>query len=180
MTLLAEVTAADEKFGRPAVPSVYAEYELFVASGRYPYIDSVVAEIVTKFDLTVEVDRSPGSLYKTGLGKKLSHEVYLASGQFRLAQMEAKEAELRAQGFLPITELDPTTSSQITLADGQTFRLRYGFGPRQDQWALLAPRKRTNGVSLDGLMDRHRAYEEAKAAGQTSMNDPHVVMYRNA
>ncbi|MDA8355015.1 MAG: hypothetical protein M0Z95_01640 [Actinomycetota bacterium] len=153
---------ADTRFNRTAAPAVYAEYGESMGSGRYPYIDDVVAEIAKKHDIPEE------------LHKQLGHEVYLSSGQFRLGEMAGQEAALTELGYRPITEFEPVDGEQIRLPDGVTYRVREdGHGG----WVLLPPGKRTHGVSLDAMVDQHRAYESAKERGQLRMDGPKVRMF---
>jgi len=154
---------ADAKFNRPAVPAVFAEYQEFMKSGRYPYITDVVGEIVKKHDVPEE------------LHKQLGHEVYLSSGQFKLGLMTEREADLTELGYRPITEFEPVAGAKIRFPDGVTYRVKEdGRGG----WALLPPGKRTHGFSLGIMVVQHRAYESAKAQGQLSLNDPKVRMFK--
>ena len=162
--LLAQLATANRKeFDRPAVPAVYHEYELFMETGRYPYLDDVIATIADKYGFP-----NPGQ------HSVLGHEVYLASGQYRVTQMADRERLLAEQGFKPITDLDPVEGRRIELDDGVTYRLV----PTPTDWCLLPPRTRTNGLSLRGLTAQHDAYLLAREVGQTRPNNPCVRMYR--
>lgn len=162
--LLAQLETADRKeFDRPAVPSVYREYELFMETGRYPCLDDVIATIADKYGLP-----NPGQ------HSVLGHEVYLASGQYRLQQMAERERLLAEQGFKPIADLAPVEGRRIELDDGVTYRLV----PTPTDWCLLPPRNRTNGLSLGRLTAQHDAYALAREVGQTRPNSPCVRMYR--
>lgn len=172
-SLIDELEAADDNFYRPAVPTVFAEYKRFMASGRFPYIDTVVNEITERYDVPGEGKHHP---YE-GLRKKLSREVYLASGQYRLNQMIAEETRLIGEGWLPITNFEPYEGARLVMPDGLTYRCR---AAANKDWCLLPPGKRSQGISLNGLVAQHRAYEEAQTIGQTRMNNPGVKMYRSA
>ena len=170
--LIAELEAADDEFDRPAVPSVFAEYERFMETGRYPYIDSVVCEITDRHNVPGEGRHHPFE----GLRRKLCHEVYLASGEHDLNELIAEETRLLAEGWKPIPVFEPRDGATLVLTDGLTYRCRPA---RNDNWCLLPPRKRTHGINLGGLISQHRAFWEAKAMGQTKMNNPRVRMYRD-
>lgn len=184
-----------KEFHRPALPAVYAEYVAFMETRAYPYIDRVAAWIGERAGIPVlPYHNAPGWGLDGDLTPKLHHEVYLASGQFRLAEMATTEVRLAAEGFRPITELVPAEGMKIRVADGRILRLKavdetYHYvtdaeGVRRPteghDWLLLAPGYRINGQTLDELVNHHCAYERAKAAGQTSMDAPSVVMYRTA
>jgi hypothetical protein len=157
-----QLQEADAKFHRPAVPAVFAEYQEFMASGRFPYITDVVGEIVKKHDVVEE------------LHKQLGHEVYLASGQFKLGKMVSQEADLTELGYRPITEFEPVDGAKIQFPGGVTYRVKEdGRGG----WALLPPKNRTHGISLGSVVAQHRAYETAKEEGQLRMNGPQVRMF---
>jgi hypothetical protein len=199
---LATVNRKD--FRRPAIPAIYAEYELFMKSGRYPYNDEVVAEIATKYDISSEnwvyFGNKPTFHHQhvhdvnDTLLINLHHEVYLASGQHRVAEMEAQEQRLAEHGFLPITDLKPKEGMKVELSSGETYRLvpvpdrKYsmytdkefndGFQMPEHEWALLAPRKRTHGLSLFDMLRQHRAYQLATKERQTRMNRPVVHMFK--
>jgi hypothetical protein len=163
--LLAQLATANRKeFCRPAVPAVYHEYELFMETGRYPYLDDVIATIAEKYGLP-----NPGQ------HSVLGHEVYLASGEYRVKEMADRERLLAEQGYKPITDLVLTEGVCIELSDGVTYRLVHT--PRHD-WCLLPPRKRSRGLSLRALTAQHHAYLLAREEGQTRPNSPCVHMYR--
>ena len=171
---------------RPANEIVMAEYREFVATGEYPYLDAVVAQIATKHGIG-EAPFHHQAIHDRGdaLLIALHTEVYIASGQHRVEKMEQQERELAEAGWLPITELVPAEGMRIKLPDGKTYRLAPCQGAtvpggREADWALLPPRKRTHGVSLNGLVRQHRAYMESVELRQTEMNDPAVRMFKVA
>lgn len=161
--IIGQLRSADKKFDRHAIEPVLAGYEAFMATGRYPYIVDVVNDIAKKHDV-------PDDLHN-----QLGHEVFLASGQFRLSQMVREECELAAQGFRPITELDLVDGSKVQLPGGVTYRVKTDS---RGGLVLLAPGKRTRGLDLVALVSQHRAYEAAKVVGQLSLNNPRVRMAR--
>lgn len=182
-------------FHRPALPAVYAEYVAFMATGASGYIDRVATWIGERAGIPVlPHHNAPGWGLDEDLTPQLHHEVYLASKQYRLAEMVATEARLTAEGFHPITGLVPAEGMKIRLSDGRVLRLKavdetYHYVTDAEgvqrpteghDWLLLAPGKRIEGLRLDSLMNHHRAYERAKAVGQTSMDAPSVVMYQTA
>lgn len=183
MNLIAELEASDRKFHRPACPSVFNEYVAFMATGKYPYIDEVVTRIALAYRVA-ESSWGPNQKFHhqavADLGepllRQLHHEVYLASGEWRVAEMFAQEMSLALDGYRPIIDLVPAIGARIEIA-GQRGPLRLASAPRDD-WAMLEPRKRTNGWSLNGAMQKHRAYLSALADGSPSMNGPAVIMYR--
>jgi hypothetical protein len=165
--LIEELRRAKLEFGRPAVPTVFAEREAFIATGRYPYNADVEAAIIAKYDVP------------TGLHRQLAREVYLASGQRRVAEMVAQEREGLAEGYRPITELAPIEGARVELrgqSDGP-FRLK---PDGRGGWLLLPRGKRTNGYRLGWLVAAHEAFALAKQENQTRMNGPSVVMFRPA
>lgn len=165
---------------RPANPIIMDEYRAFVASGRYPYNDSVVTEIVKKYELSDDLEQRFGhqAVHDRGdaLLIALHTEVYIASGQHKVEEMERQEREFAEAGFVPITELEPVAGMKVKLTDGATYRL----AKARDDWALLPPRKRSHGISLNGLVQQHRAFMEAVECRQTSMNNPAVRMFKAA
>lgn len=176
--LIEEVQASDRQFHRPAAPSIYAEYLAYIETGAYPYIDSVVSFIAERHGMPF-VGQHHAQYAADPLGKKLSHEVYLASTQYRLAAMVDRYAVLRGQGYRPITELEPRAGMRIEI-EGCAFNpLRcVPIEARHGGWALMPPRRRTHGLNLSDLQRQHRAYLDAIDAGNLSMNGPAVVMYR--
>lgn len=182
--LIAQLREADDAFGRPAIPTVYEEYERFLASGARPYNDSVVAEIARRHGLRGYVAK-PGATERFDhqavhdLGDRvliqLHHEVYLASGQARLRRMADEEAVLMVNGFRPITEFVPAEGRHIEMPGGYTYRV---VADGRGGWCLLAPRKRTHGFSLEAMVREHRAYEDAYRRGQLKGDGPRVRMYR--
>jgi hypothetical protein len=174
-TLRDELAAVDfGNFHRPALPSIFAEYAAFMETGRYPYNDDVANFIIDRHALPI-----PGRWHAVHvtdpLGKALHREVYLASGQWTVGEMRAREADYIAQGYdRPITELEPVEGLRIAVADmPPVLRCKRIC----DQWALCPPRHR-NGFSLAELQAKHRAYERTKEENQTRTNGPRVVMYR--
>ena len=172
MTIADDLRAADHKSDRPAVPSVFAEYAEFMATGKYPYIESVADFICSRHDIPDEL--AVNSNRRRDCGTKLSHEVYLASGQWHLREMVEQEKRLIAEGYTPITDIDPKAGQRIRLARNG---IVYKMVPTERDTCLLPPRARTNGISLTGLQSRHQAFLRAKERGQTAMDGPEVVMY---
>lgn len=185
--VVAELTAltdADHRdFHRRAVASVFNEYVAFMATGAYPYNDEVVTRIALAYRVG-EHAWGPRQRFHhqavADLGepllRKLHREVYLASGEWKVAEMRATEASLALDGYRPITEFVPTDGAKIMLHD-KPVPLRCKPANRGD-WALLPPRARTNGISLNALVAAHNAYEAAVTEGQTRMNGPRVVMFK--
>lgn len=175
--LIADLEAVQMRdFHRLAHPVIYEAYCEFVASGKYPYIASVVKFIGEKYDL----DESLGAGTRCHEPQTpLSHEVYLASHQYRTAEMVAREQMLLAEGFRPITDYEPRVGERIEvdLAPGRRVVYRVAAATIGD-FCLLEPRKRIHGLSLRGLVEQHRAYIGAKEEGFTRMNGPHVRMFR--
>lgn len=170
--LAEQLRQADRKdYNRPAAPAVFAEYEAFIATGQYPYIQSVVNFIRARHDLPDDLVVNGSG--QTDCGTPLSMEVYLSSTQHRLNKMIEQERELAARGFRPITELVPRNGQKIQLPDGTVYRVV----PMERDTALLPPRKRTQGISLNGLVSQHRAFIQAKERGQERMDNPRVRMY---
>lgn len=171
-----QVRAADSKFDRCAVPTVYDEYLAFLATGRYPYNDEVAKWIGERAGVpTLPYHNAPG----WGNGdwtKQLHHEIFLASRQHSLANLVARETDELAQGYRPITELVPSEGRRIELADGRVCRIKRAIN---GGWVLMEPRKRVLGISLRGLVGRHQAFLDGKERGYTKADAPSVVTYKD-
>lgn len=179
MTDLAnQLISVDKKtFGRRALPLVYEGYKEFRATGKYPYNADVVQFIVEKHGLP----KTPNGRYDhdalVSFGDpvllNLQHEEYLAGKDWELDQLIEQEQKEFAAGLVPITSVEPVEGMRITYKDTM-YRLKPATHGR---WAMLAPRKRTHGVSFDALVDYQRAYERAKASG-VAENQMRVVMVK--
>lgn len=164
------------RFHRPAIAAVFDEYAAFIETGKYPYNDDVVTFIAERAGITLNGTHHAQHI-QDPIGEALHHEVYLASGQWKVRTMRATEANYIADGYdSPITALTPKDGLRIEIADIPPV-LRCKFAG--SDWALCLPRKQS-GFSLNRLIERHRAYERAKVEGQIRGNDPRVVMYRVA
>jgi hypothetical protein len=161
-----QLAAAKLDFGRPAVPAVYAEYQLFLTSGRYPYLDEVEANILARYP---KIDPA--------LYPQLRREIYLASGQHKAATMVAQEQAARAEGFRPIVDFTPRDGLRL-----DWWRRDDGpFWVKPDDrggWALIPKGKRTHGWRWSDLVTAHGNYQRAAADRQVSLNAPAVVMVR--
>lgn len=184
MTILEELEAADNGFKRPAAPAVYAEYVAFMETGDYPYLDNVVRFIARRNDIADAATRRRFDVeaVKGTILRVLHHEVYLASGQYRVAQMFAREAELRGEGWLSVTELAPVDGMRVKLASTHgCAEVTYRCKPAgRGDWALLEPRKRSHGLSLRAMQAQYRAYEAARDAGNLGMSSENVRMFQPA
>ncbi len=179
-TLAEDPTSKNPKtWKRAAHPAVYADYVAFVQSGRYPYLDAVVTEIITKHslsdDLSQRFDHQAVHDRDDKLAIALHTEVYIASGQHRVDQMTQRERELIEEGFAPITELTPHKDMKVMLEDAKSYRLLQL--PDESDWLLLLPRK-SQGLSLNELVRQHHNYLLAKEERQTRMSSPAVRMFK--
>jgi hypothetical protein len=171
-----QVRAADNRFDRCAVPTVYEEYQVFLATGRYPYNDEVAKWIGERAGVpTLPYHNAPGWGLNGDWTNQLHHEIFLASRQRDVAAMVTKEAEALAQGFRPILELVPSEGRRIIFPDGKVYRLK---AASNGDWALMAPRTRSWGISLKQLVERHQAFLTAKERGYPRHNSPSVVTYK--
>lgn len=166
--LVRELRVSDPKeFGRPATPSVYKEYAALkdAAPNGMVYNDEARRYFTERHEIPEE------------LLPHLDHEIYLASGQYRLNQMAAEEQQARWEDWIAITEVEPADGTVLDIRgrkDGP-FRVKPA-GP--DRWALLPKGKRTNGYAFEGYTRQHRAYLAAKERGQVDMDGPAVIMVR--
>jgi hypothetical protein len=175
MSLREELATVNVRaFHEPALDSIFAEYRAFIATGAYPYIDSVVSFVAERHGLPY-VGQHHDQYVRDLLGKALGHQVYLASGQWKVREMREQEAEYVAQGYAqPITTLVPRDGLRIAIATTPPILRCKQAG---NDWALCPPRKQS-GFSLNSLVAAHQAYELATRENQTRMNGPRVVMYR--
>lgn len=179
--LIEQLEAADDKFHRPPVPAVYEEYKAFLATGRYPYNDSVVTDIALKHQVGAAAWKPNQRFHHQAVAdlgepllRKLHHEVYLASGLRRVEEMEAEAAGWAELGYRPITELEPRVGMRIEMG-GKVYRV---VPATNGDWALLLPRKRVSGLSLRSLKTQHENFLAATIERQTHHNAPTVRMYK--
>lgn len=150
-----------QNWKRPAHPTVYQARMDYIASGRYPYNESVVQYIIEKFGLadpTLRYDHQAIHDRDDKLAIMLTTEVYIASCEQSRNDNIAKRDSLLAAGYSPITELEPQEGMKIQFHDSVIYRLVKG----QHDWVLLPPRKRTWGLSLNALQSQHRQVELAE------------------
>lgn len=168
--LVQELRAANPKeFGRPAVPSIYGDYKALAdaAPNGLVYNADAKAYFTDRHEIPADLERH------------LDHEIYLASGQYRLAQMVAKEEAAREEGWVAITEIEPADGLMLesqTLRGGP-FRVK-PTGQPGAPWALLPKGKRTNGLNFTRMVEQHQSYLDAKERGQVAQDGPAVYMVR--
>jgi hypothetical protein len=164
------------------VPVVAAEYEAFIASGRYPYNDAVARFIADRHGIPGEVyHAAPGWGTPGNLVKPLHHEIFLASRQRRVAEQVAKEQALLDDGWKPIIELQPVEGQHIYLsfAPGKKCRVE-PLTVEPEEWLIFPPRNRVNGWRLGNFLDQHRAYEKAKEQGWQKYDSARPIMFKEA
>lgn len=172
-----QVRAADSKFDRCAVPTVYEEYQAFLATGRYPYNDEVAKWIGERAGVpTLPYHNAPGWGLNGDWTNQLHHEIFLSSRQHDVAKMIDRETNELGRGYRPITELEPSEGRRIIFPDGKVYRLK--AAPNGD-WALMEPRKRAWGISLKQLVGRYQAFLDAKERGYSKHDSPSVVTYKD-
>jgi hypothetical protein len=156
--LIAQLAAADKKYDRPAVPAVYAEYVAFMQTGRYPYMDSVATEIATKHRVAADLWHPNQRFHhqavhdfhsETGcdLLVKLHHEVYLASEEYRLAELAEMVVARLADGYERIESVDKITKFSHVVHFGF-----YSGGTGWQEWAdaRLVPQDNPSQAAVTG------------------------------
>jgi hypothetical protein len=164
--LVSEVLASDRRdYRRPAVPTVDALAREFVATGAYPYNDDVKAFILARIN-------APDASTEPDFERKLDTQIYLASKTRHVREMSERADAARADGYVPITDLEPTRTTRIKLHGREgVYRMRPANNAMGD-WVLLPKGARTHGISLHGLRMAHIAFETAVVAQTTEMNGP--------
>ncbi|HZS19706.1 MAG TPA: hypothetical protein VFA63_01830, partial [Pseudonocardiaceae bacterium] len=163
-TLKSQLEQTDNKFGRRALPLVYDGYKEFRTTGKYPYNADVIQFIADKHGLPKppngRYDHDALVSFGDPLLLNLQHEEYLANKDYELDQLIEQEQKDLLSGLVPIASVDPAEDMRLTYRD-TTYRLKPATNGR---WAMLPPRKRTQGVSFNALVDKHAAYERAKGS----------------
>lgn len=142
---------ANGRYNQNSMPEVYAYYKEYIASGKYPYLRSVVEYVLTKEQIVVE------------LHKYLETEVYLASIQYYKEEKTIYAEKMIADGWRPLTKtifLEALNKAQKleVIADTQgailTIRMHHIFKPFVDDnntYFLLKPRATRKGYPLCNL-----------------------------
>lgn len=84
----------NDRYQQPVKPSIYRLYKEYIASGQYPYIESVAKWIEGQL-APIELDAAAQ--------KNLRTEVYICSQQHRKDEEAARQSDLAQQGYKPLT-----------------------------------------------------------------------------
>lgn len=82
------------RYQEPVKPSIYRLYKEYLATGQYPYIETVAVWIEKQLE-PIQLDEA--------LKRNLRTEVYICSRQHEKEQEEEKQSALVQQGYQPFT-----------------------------------------------------------------------------
>lgn len=135
-------------------PVIYALYQEYVATGKYPYLDAVQVFITEQLPGFPPFDTSTsGHTQGDPVQRQLQSEIYVASGFYRAEQEAERAATYRAEGFEALAD--------ATVKPGRVYLLRRGerepvkvrpVFKDGELWGFLPPRKRTRGWPLYDLV----------------------------
>lgn len=143
-------------------PMLYALYLEYVATGAYPYLDSVQRWITERVDELPRFDTSTsGHTQPDPIQRQLQTEMYVASCMVRYEQEQERIAALAAEGFAPLDVKAIEPDATYLLARGTDYvgvgvalkdpvKVRPVFQDGELR-GFLPPRKRTHGFGVSKL-----------------------------